>query len=260
MKLVNILAENLSEWPKPEYYYCNYSVDSIMQDPDKILYVHYSCDEGVYRKSNEWCEVWYNEHVSNLEVRLAEDHATAIVTKQMWLDVKAYKEAKEQTAKFTDLTKGSIHLPKVVSSNSLDPNSTEYKIAVMQHYLNGGDVEVKGKFEGNDGWEIWTMSYEPQWSWHDSDFRIKLEPVEPTYSLPEIPWDVIEDKYKWFAFDGDEYDDQYHGYLYTTKPEAILDETGGYWEDDQGDLARVEGLKFNKGNAPWHKSLVKRPE
>lgn len=234
MKLVDILVKNLDKWPETRYEYkC-----TITQDADSHL-----CIWGLYSPffaDGEWETECGNGLLDYREVNnRAEDYDTAIVTKQMWLDAKAAKE---------------------LSIDKLDPNSTEYKIAVMQHYLNGGEVEVKGKFEGNDGWVIWAMSYEPQWSWHDSDFRIKLEPVEPAYFLPEIPWDVIEDKYKWFAFDGDEYDDQYHGYLYTTKPEAILDETGGYWEDDQGDLARVEGLKFNKGNAPWDKSLVKRPE
>jgi len=249
MKLVDILVKNLVGWPVPTDRYHDYCVDGVVQDPSSSLYVHYSCDDDVYREENEWREVWYHTILSNLEVQLAEDHATAIVTKQMWLAAKAATERKETSAE----------LDKI---NSLDPNSTEYKIAVMQHYLNGGDVEVKGKFEGNDGWLIWTMSYEPQWSWHDSDFRIKPEPVEPAYSLPEIPWDMIEDKYKWFAFDGDEDNgDQVYGYLYEYEPNPSDDEYSTTWYTGGGsDVARVDGLKFNKGNAPWNKSLVKRPD
>lgn len=253
MKLVDILVENLNEWPQCDSRWDQYEVDCVVQDPDGIIYAHHSHEESPCRDGNEWREVWYNDYVSNLEVRLAEDHATAIVTKQMWLDAKAYKEAKEQTAKFTDLTKGSIHLPKVVSSNSLDPNSTGYKIAVMQHYLNGGKIQVKGVGRDESFWADWVLSYEPKWCWDETDYRIKSEPA---HILPEIPWDVIEDKYKWFAFDR-KFTSQ-KGYLFSDEPSLCRENE--CWYSNEGCTSALNAIKFNKGNVPWDKSLVKRPE
>lgn len=50
----------------------------------------------------------------------------------------------------------------------------EEQIAVMQHYANGGKVELLDK-NYNEGWQPTTQ---PAWNWADFGYRIKKEPRE----------------------------------------------------------------------------------
>ena len=42
-------------------------------------------------------------------------------------------------------------------------------VKVMQHYANGGEVEI---YDGNNGW---VDTYKPVWEWVCFDYRIKEE-------------------------------------------------------------------------------------
>lgn len=49
--------------------------------------------------------------------------------------------------------------------------TTAEKIAVMQAYLDGKQIQ----FNNNNEWKDWTIPLEPTWNWVDYDFRIKPE-------------------------------------------------------------------------------------
>ena len=48
-------------------------------------------------------------------------------------------------------------------------------IKVMEHWLNGGEVEFKSR--RNDNWLLPPCG-RPSWNWYDSEYRIKKEPLE----------------------------------------------------------------------------------
>ena len=79
MKLVEILAEDLKEWPK--------GVDGIVQDGDCKVYIFKQSSSGAapYFTYNQWYDVGYEKSVTELDLPLAEDYSTSIVTEGMWL-------------------------------------------------------------------------------------------------------------------------------------------------------------------------------
>ena len=46
-------------------------------------------------------------------------------------------------------------------------------IKVMQHYENGGDVELRKKYDNITDWE----ECNPLWNWREFDYRIKKQKV-----------------------------------------------------------------------------------
>lgn len=50
------------------------------------------------------------------------------------------------------------------------------KIAVMQHFENGGEIEYVSISKDN-----WADIVDPSWNWSYFDYRIKEEPREPKY-------------------------------------------------------------------------------
>lgn len=46
--------------------------------------------------------------------------------------------------------------------------TTQEQIEVMQHYIKDGAVEVYSK-----GTNTWNLISNPDWDWHNSDYRIK---------------------------------------------------------------------------------------
>lgn len=54
--------------------------------------------------------------------------------------------------------------------------NTKEKIEVMQAYLDGKKIELKGE-KCVDGWSVWS-SGELNWNWEDNEYRIKKELVE----------------------------------------------------------------------------------
>ena len=49
-------------------------------------------------------------------------------------------------------------------------------IKVMQHYENGGDIEIKAKDENNTKWRIGS----PFWNWVSFEYRIKEQKQKVT--------------------------------------------------------------------------------
>jgi len=51
--------------------------------------------------------------------------------------------------------------------------STEYKIEVMQAYLDGRPIEIKFKPNFGSNWE--DLKCDPHWDWNNYDYRVKEE-------------------------------------------------------------------------------------
>jgi len=85
MKLVELLAKELKEWPED-----GGPVAAVVQDPDRTACVrpHDDADEFAFRQ-NEWIGVWHNSATARTLSDLATDHATAIVTRAQWEAEKA---------------------------------------------------------------------------------------------------------------------------------------------------------------------------
>lgn len=82
-----------------------------------------------------------------------------------------------------------------------------------------------------------------------AEYRIKPKPPEPL----QIPWDAIDDKWRWAAADKD-------GaiWVYEDKPTA----EGEEWRDDDGYFKRIDNILKNvkRGTINWDQSLIKRPD
>lgn len=126
----------------------------------------------------------------------------------------------------------------------IDTSTIQGKIAVMQAFADGKAIEVSPK-RGN----IWEKTNHPYWSWALNDYRIYEEPV----ILDEIPWDFVNPEYKYHAFDND-------GKGYFLKYPPRLDSKEGYWYCDRHSHTSSSLVVIKRGNKPWDKSLVKRPE
>lgn len=85
MKLVQLLAKELKEWPEH-----GGPVVAVVQDPDRMAYVraHGDYDEFAFSQG-EWIGVWHNQETARPLSQLATDHATAIVTRADWEAEKA---------------------------------------------------------------------------------------------------------------------------------------------------------------------------
>ena len=85
-KLVDILAKEMDVWPDPDIK--SDLVDCITQDSDREVFGWEGVEDLFYDGGNEWV----GEYVScrrPVTIELADDHTTAIVTKQQWQEAKA---------------------------------------------------------------------------------------------------------------------------------------------------------------------------
>lgn len=125
--------------------------------------------------------------------------------------------------------------------------TTAEKIAVMQAYENGDEIEARVfKFKENAWFSLNNLT--PAWDWSTQDYRVKPKPAPIPMT---IPWDVIEDKWQWAAMN------QNGGvYVYPDKPQ--IDWENPYWSQED-DWYRVdEVLKIDKGTVDWKDSLQER--
>lgn len=69
---------------------------------------------------------------------------------------------------------------------------TKKMIEVMQAYVDGAEIQGKGR-----GLSLSPMATidEPFWDWGKNNYRVK--PVVK----PEIPWEMVDEKYNYFATD-----------------------------------------------------------
>lgn len=126
--------------------------------------------------------------------------------------------------------------------SAIDTSTIQGKIAVMQAFADGKQIEFLSL-----GSTKWKPTSTPAWSWDETCYRIYEEPVIPD----EVPWNAVDPKYKYHAFDLDG-----NGYFYTDNPLHMS--TG--WGLSEGCLATSVLFVIKRGNQPWDKSLVKRPK
>lgn len=128
--------------------------------------------------------------------------------------------------------------------------TTAEKIAVMQAYEDGEEIEFKIKADANSAWLSVGCTNEFEWNWFSFDYRVKPKPAPIPMT---IPWDVIEDAWQWAAMN------QNGGvYVYPDKPQ--IDWENPYWSQED-DWYRVdEVLKIDKGTVDWKDSLQERPK
>lgn len=126
--------------------------------------------------------------------------------------------------------------------------NTKDKIKVMQHYLDGGDIEV-GYYIGSRNTlreNFRDVKDEPIWDWGSSYYRIKKIPSG------DIPWNAISEKWKYAAVDKDG-----KWYLYVEKPNLGV----AWWAVGLvGGTTVVSHILDLPVVEDWKKSLCKRPE
>lgn len=116
----------------------------------------------------------------------------------------------------------------------------EEKIAVMQHYLNGGKVLINS--------QIWSPEYPPIFNWEDNDYSIYEEPK----TKPSIDWKHVSPKFNYLATDE-------NGITCLFEEEPSIEDT--YWYCDTGYYLEANVFSsFVEGTCDWKDSLVKRPE
>ena len=125
----------------------------------------------------------------------------------------------------------------------------EEKIAVMQAYLNGKEIE----FKRNSGitWITYGQDGDPEFSWHLNDYRIKEAPL----TKPSINWDHVNPYFKWLATDANG-----EAYLFSYTPHCIDDFDCGYWDFYCGYKVDASNwTSFIPGTCDWKDSLIERP-
>ena len=128
----------------------------------------------------------------------------------------------------------------------IDKKSTAEKVAVMQAYLSGEALEATT--DDVSSWVEWGTHQEPTWNWEKCDYRVK----EEDHTL-DIPWEVVDEKWKWAAMDDDG-----RVYLYTGEPHP---DSGQFVEDTWQEVAGTSFLKIRLPDTKhWDKTLTKRPE
>lgn len=83
-------------------------------------------------------------------------------------------------------------------TNGSTKGLTKVKIDVMNHYINGGEIEFISKTcpLGLDGWTTWAEDYEPLWDWVAFDYRIKKNPKFRLPTMEEFD-NLIEHFSRW---------------------------------------------------------------
>lgn len=86
------------------------------------------------------------------------------------------------------------------------------KIAVLQAWVDGHDIQLKLKGADDACWYTVQCSNgeEPEWNWSGFDYRVK--PIKPT-----INWDHVSKKYNYLAVS------QFGAFLFSYKPIYHMD-------------------------------------
>lgn len=117
--------------------------------------------------------------------------------------------------------------------------TTAQKIAVMQAFAEGKDIECSG-FGGD--WSAFSKEIEPNWNWEDCDYRV-------AETKPSINWDHVSKDYNYLAEDEDGF-----AFLYKSRPTAGISD----WYSE--DFYRSDGFaSFKPGTCDWKDSLIVRP-
>lgn len=134
--------------------------------------------------------------------------------------------------------------------------TTAEKIAVMQAYVDGKQIEIASDEVGSGRWYAWPVfCSSPEWNWEQNDYRIYEEPKEK----PSINWEHVRDRYNYLSRDE-------NGEWYFWEKRPLMDgELAGYWykeSDDGSCMWRASDIhlfaSFKPGNCDWKDSLISR--
>jgi hypothetical protein len=118
-------------------------------------------------------------------------------------------------------------------------------IAVITHHKNGGRLESQSTF-GNDPWTLLDR-FTVSWNFAANSYR----PYIPPPIAPTIPWEYIDKKYNYAAWDEDG-----RIWVYMDKPITSLHG----WVVVRNHYNLVINLcGFERGNLPWNQTLCIRP-
>lgn len=122
--------------------------------------------------------------------------------------------------------------------------TTEEMIEVMQAHLRGEKIE-RWIFNAGD----WEPTAHPNWNWAGGDYRIAPKPA-PTQDT--IPWDAIDERFKWAARDADGRIAMYTDEPYRNGADCWFRKSGEFsW------LTAFVGVI--PGTVDWRESLQERP-
>jgi len=127
-------------------------------------------------------------------------------------------------------------------------STTSEKIKVMQHFEDGGEVEVK--FAASNHWDF-VANPNPLWDWHKNDYRIKQPNLK---SVDDFDWDA-NPKVKTIAVDGD---GELKGWDHNFIEQANHFTVDPYWA---GKLGHGGAIHHEHGYdaSDWQNSIRKRP-
>lgn len=128
-------------------------------------------------------------------------------------------------------------------------DEVEQRIAIMQAYLNGADIEIKGLDHAPDKWfPLGGTKFD---NWEAYDYRV-CPAKEQTPDT--IDWSAVHSKYRYMARD-----DSGDVWLYMTYPNRSFGQ--GYFVEAEGDHVDARLFSsYQEGTVPWHLSLVERPK
>lgn len=111
------------------------------------------------------------------------------------------------------------------------------KIAVMQHFADGGEIEITRG-------DSWISAAIPTWDWYHYDYRIAI-------TKPSINWDHVSEKYNYLAVN-----ENGQSYLYGDKPSV----GSSAWRYNGGNfmIAADSHASFKPGTCDWKDSLISR--
>lgn len=122
------------------------------------------------------------------------------------------------------------------------------RIKLMQAYLEGETIEVKGLDYDPDKWfPISTTKFD---NWYDYAYRVKpKEAPKPD----TIDWSAVNERYKFMTRDEDGVP-----YLHAKSP-TLKRYRLGYWFGDEGSIDARLFASYKQGTVSWDNSLVERP-
>ncbi len=120
-------------------------------------------------------------------------------------------------------------------------------IAVIHGEMEGKTILQMGKYNKGSTW--YKKQKEDDFNFATIKYKIEEEPQIPM----QPPWEIIDEKYLWVSRDK-------IGNVFFWSVEPRLSTISDIWINMDAISTNANFLKFPRGNMPWDKSLVKRPE
>ena len=94
--------------------------------------------------------------------------------------------------------------------------SLKEQIEVMQHFLNGGDIETKLKSD-----KVWFYASSPTWDWYSNDYRIKEKQKDKIVIEKWLFKDTINNEY--FEYSSSQINIALKNFAFSTEKIKLLD-------------------------------------